>query len=96
MGWTHCASWADNLACMADDPDERDWRLTGDLSSAGGGYLHGLVNRRREAHAAEDAAAAVGPDVVVPDEQRNPVAPGARAEQVAQDDDPREGHVTPA
>ena len=50
---------------MSDDPDERDWRLTGDLRSAGGGYLHGLVNRRREAHAAEDAADAVGSDVVV-------------------------------
>ena len=50
---------------MAGDPDERDWRLTGELGPADGGYLHGLLGRRREAHAAGDAAAAVGPDVVV-------------------------------
>ncbi len=50
---------------MSVDPDERDWRLTGELSAAGGGQLHGLLARRREAHAADDATAAVGPDVVV-------------------------------
>src|ERR1700759_632291 len=50
---------------MSVDPDQRDWRLTGELSAAGGGRLHGLLAGRREAHAAGDAAAAVGPDVVV-------------------------------
>jgi hypothetical protein len=50
---------------MSVDPDERDWRLTGDLSVAGGDQLHGLLARRREAHAADDASEAVGPDVVV-------------------------------
>src|SRR5947209_5299389 len=50
---------------MSVDPDERDWRLTGELGAAEGGHLHGLVARRREAHAAGDAAAAAGPDVVV-------------------------------
>lgn len=53
------------LADMSVDPDERDWRLTGELTAAGGGQLHGLLARRREAHAAGDATAAVGPDVVV-------------------------------
>jgi hypothetical protein len=50
---------------MSVDPDERDWRLTGELNAAGGDHLHGLLARRREAHAADDASEAVGPDVVV-------------------------------
>ncbi len=50
---------------MPGDPDERDWRLTGEVRAADGGYLHGLMGRRREAHAAGDAADAVGPEVVV-------------------------------
>jgi hypothetical protein len=49
---------------MSGDPDERDWRLSGDLGGSAG-YLHGLVNRRREAHVVGDAQDAVGPDVVV-------------------------------
>ena len=49
---------------MSDDPDERDWRLSGDLGGSAG-YLHGLVHRRREAHVVGDAQEAVGPDVVV-------------------------------
>ncbi len=53
------------LGGVSVDPDERDWRLTGELVGADGGQLHGLMARRREAHAADDAAAAVGPDVVV-------------------------------
>ncbi len=53
------------LAGMSGEPDERDWRLSGDLGGVAGGYLHGLVARRREAHAADDAQEAVGPDVVV-------------------------------
>jgi len=51
---------------MSEDPDERDWRLTAQLAAGDSGtYLHGLVNRRREAHAIGDARSAVGPDVVV-------------------------------
>ncbi len=50
---------------MPIDPDERDWRLSGELAGSDGGPLHGLVGRRREAHAAGDAADAVGADVVV-------------------------------
>jgi hypothetical protein len=49
---------------MSSDPDERDWRLSGDLGGSAGA-LHGLVSRRREAHAVGDAREAVGPDVVV-------------------------------
>ncbi len=49
---------------MSGDPDERDWRLSGQLAD-GGGYLHGFLGRRKEEHAASDARAAVGPDVVV-------------------------------
>ncbi len=51
---------------MAGDPDERDWRLSGDLADgAGGGYLQGLLAGRHEAHAAGEAQQAVGHDVVV-------------------------------
>jgi hypothetical protein len=50
---------------MSSDPDERDWRLSGELSGADGGFMHGFIGRRKEAHAADDAAAAVGPEVVV-------------------------------
>lgn len=54
------------LACVSADPDERDWRLSGELAAADAhGYLHGILSRRRESHAAHDAAAAVGHDVVV-------------------------------
>jgi hypothetical protein len=52
------------LAHMSADPDERDWRLSGQLAD-GGGYLHGFLGRRKEEHAASDARAAVGSDVVV-------------------------------
>ena len=50
---------------MSIDPDERDWRLSGELAGSDGTQLHGLLGRRREAHAAGDATAAVGADVVV-------------------------------
>ncbi|HXB15096.1 MAG TPA: hypothetical protein VNV44_05060 [Solirubrobacteraceae bacterium] len=51
---------------MPADPDERDWRLSGDLADgASGGYLQGLIAGRREAHAADDAQQAVGQDVVI-------------------------------
>jgi hypothetical protein len=59
------AAGANILACVSVDPDERDWRLTGELTAADGGRLNGLMARRREAHAAGDAADAVGPEVVV-------------------------------
>jgi hypothetical protein len=49
---------------MSGDPDERDWRLSGDLGGSTG-VLHGLLDRRREAHVVGDAQEAVGPDVVV-------------------------------
>jgi len=52
------------LADVSRDPDERDWRLSGQLAD-GGGYLHGFLGRRKEEHAASDARAAVGSEVVV-------------------------------
>jgi hypothetical protein len=51
---------------VSADPDERDWRLSGQLGDAAGGeHLHGLIGRRREARAAHDAQQALGADVVV-------------------------------
>ena len=51
---------------MSVDPDERDWRLTGELSAAGGGQLHGLAGTAaRGARRPVTLRAAVGPDVVV-------------------------------
>lgn len=51
---------------MSADPDERDWRLSGELAGGGAdGYLHGFLGRHKEEHAVSDARAAVGSDVVV-------------------------------